>query len=325
MNDSDSLAPIFIVGVPRSGTTLLVTLLGEHPLLSALYETRFLRNLLLHCEKACWFWGDSISRRVASFTGESRVARRFRAECEKFRQKILSFDEWTIDPITGRQTNRDYPSGIHYYREELEGETDRWLKSLVGEPLTEADIYRLAREYVYRLFSAHCGRTNKPHWINKTPGLLRHVCRIPKLFPSARVIHIIRDGRDVACSNLNLPWGPTTVTEAAARWRSLLTLGRRGVDPRVLRYLEIRYENLIQDPVNTLAKILAFLGLEGNPERLLSGYTIHSTRTGVWQAKLGVEERRAFARQAGDMLIALGYEKDRSWIDSSPTIATGVR
>ena len=112
MNNSNSFAPTFIVGVPRSGTTLLGTLLGEHPLLSALYETKFLRNLLLHCEKACWFWGDSLSRRVVSYTREAQIVHRFRSECEKFHQKVLSFDEWTIDPATGRQTNRDFPSGI---------------------------------------------------------------------------------------------------------------------------------------------------------------------------------------------------------------------
>jgi Sulfotransferase family len=317
MNNSDFFAPTFIVGVPRSGTTLLVTLLGEHPLLSALYETKFLRNLLMHCEKACWFLGDSISRKVVSYAGETHVARRFRSECEKFRRKVFSFDEWTTDPATGKQTNRDFPSGICYRREEFEGETDRWLKTLQAGPLTEEDVYRLAREYLNRLFSFHCGRTEKPYWINKTPGLLRHVCRIPKLFPNARVIHIIRDGRDVACSNLNLPWGPTTVPEAAARWRSLLTLGRNGVDPRVLRYLEIRYENLIRDPANTLAEILAFLDLEGNPERLFSLHTIHNTSTGVWKTKLDVKERKAFQRKAGDMLIALGYEKDQSWVDTT--------
>ena len=87
MNNSNSFAPTFIVGVPRSGTTLLVTLLGEHPLLSALYETKFLRNLLLHCEKACWFWGDSLSRRVVSYTREAQIVHRFRSECEKFHQR----------------------------------------------------------------------------------------------------------------------------------------------------------------------------------------------------------------------------------------------
>ena len=316
MNNSNSFAPTFIVGVPRSGTTLLVTLLGEHPLLSALYETKFLRNLLLHCDKACWFWGDSLSRRVVSYTGEAQIVHRFRSECEKFHQKVLSFDEWAIDPATGRQTNRDFPSGIHYWREEFERETDRWLKTLQAGPLTEEDVYRLAREYVYRLFSFHCGRTKKPYWINKTPGLLRYLCRIPKLFPFAQVIHIIRDGRDVACSNLNLPWGPTTVPEAAARWRSLLALGRNGVDPGFVRYLELRYESLIEDPRNTLSTILVFLGLDGDPEKLLSKRAIYNTSTGVWRRRLGAKERKAFARQAGDMLISLGYEKDLSWVDS---------
>ncbi|MGZ8500831.1 MAG: sulfotransferase, partial [Candidatus Binatia bacterium] len=43
------MKPGFIVGVPRSGTTLLINLLGQHPLIAPLYETRFLRNLLVLC------------------------------------------------------------------------------------------------------------------------------------------------------------------------------------------------------------------------------------------------------------------------------------
>jgi hypothetical protein len=38
-----SFAPAFIFGVPRSGTTVLVNLVGSHPLVAPLYKTRFLR------------------------------------------------------------------------------------------------------------------------------------------------------------------------------------------------------------------------------------------------------------------------------------------
>ena len=62
--------------------------------------------------------------------------------------------------------------------------------------------------------------------------------------------------------------------------------------------------------------ILVFLGLDGDPEKLLSKRAIYNTTTGVWRRRLSAKEKEAFARQAGDMLISLGYEKDLSWVDS---------
>jgi hypothetical protein len=51
MEKKDSTtAPTFVVGVGRSGTTLLVNLLGSHRSMAPIYETSFIKNLLSLCE-----------------------------------------------------------------------------------------------------------------------------------------------------------------------------------------------------------------------------------------------------------------------------------
>jgi len=201
--------PVFIVGVPRSGTTLLINLLATHTLLAPIYETRFLRNLLFICEDIS-SWNQSMFGKVP-LIGDAFVRSRLRASCEKFRKKIISFGVTPPDPQSDRQPYESFPFGhgcILYSLEELAQETMRWLTQVQSGPLSSDDVYRTARDFVERLFALHCARLNRPRWVNKTPGLLNYLHLLAKLFPGARCINIIRDGRDVAVSNLSLSWGP---------------------------------------------------------------------------------------------------------------------
>jgi hypothetical protein len=306
----------FIVGVPRSGTTLLVNLMGMHPQLAAIYETRFLRNLLLYCEEAAWHWGSSPSRRLLSFFAERWIRPRFADQSERFRQKAIAFDaRRPEDAFTRPRYNLPLgPQSILYTTEDFARETDLWLNTIARGSLSEAAVYESARRYVETLFSIHCARMNKPYWINKTPGLLTYLHCLPKLFPSAKSIHIIRDGRDVAVSTMARPWGAKTVQEAARRWKNLFVTGRKRATLASVNYIEVRYEELVESPGKVLQELFAFLDLHANLDEILSRVQVSRDSVGNWKTKFSHEERRIFGREAGDLLIKLGYEKDETWI-----------
>ncbi|MGH8546852.1 MAG: sulfotransferase, partial [Gammaproteobacteria bacterium] len=224
---SYDIDPIFIVGVGRSGTTMLVNLLGCHPLLSPIYETSFLRNMLLLCEWASWYWGHSLSRSAASVLfGYPRS--RFVEKCKKFQQKGIQFRQIVgskpgpeSKPARGKQKYETFPftgKQLLFPLDALIEESEALSKALQARPLKEEEIYALARSSVDRLFGMHCARATKPYWVNKTPRLLLCLELLPKLYPSAKCIHIVRDGRDVATSFRTLTWGPKDVREAARRW-----------------------------------------------------------------------------------------------------------
>ena len=101
------------------------------------------------------------------------------------------------------------------------------------------------------VFSHWAIRQGKQRYGDKTPGYLAELALIAALFPEARIVHLIRDGRDVALSysdELGVP-----VVNAIRLWRSRVRAGREA--GRALgdaRYREIRYEDLVADPDTTL-------------------------------------------------------------------------
>ena len=107
----------------------------------------------------------------------------------------------------------------------------------------------------------------------KTPDYVRHLPLLHALFPWVRSVHIIRDGRDVALSALEWAregkgpgrmalWREEPVAVCALWWRWQVRTGRQDAESlRPGSYLEVRYENLVEGPEETLRSITDFLQL----------------------------------------------------------------
>jgi hypothetical protein len=321
MGKADSnLTPAFVVGVGRSGTTLLVNLLGSHPSLSPIYETSFVKNLLSLCEWSCWFWSKSWSRR-ASGVLPGYVEHLFKIRCEKYRRKCDEFkriqerSKKNAAAPGRRQAYESFPfqdERILFSTTDLIKEADELTRALQARPLTDGEVYGLARAGLDRLFESHCARAGKPYWVNKTPRLLLRPDLLGKLYPNAKCIHIVRDGRDVAASFRTLSWGPKNIATAARRWKNRLA-ARKRIDSARLHYMELHYEDLIRSPEETLDRVLKFLGLPSGAGDILKSFNVYDHRVGAWRDRLGPAEKKIFDREAGDLLIELGYEQDHSW------------
>ena len=183
-------------------------------------------------------------------------------------------------------------------------------------------------EAVSAAFGAYARVNGKSRWGDKTPRYVEHIELIAGLFPGARFIHLVRDGRNVALSYANVPFGPKTVGKAAALWRSRVIAGREGgMALGGERYLEIRYEDLVEDPAGETKDICEFLDLTFDPGMLdyterargsvlprASMYNPHVTeppQTNVrsWQDSMPPEQVEIFEAVAGDALSLLAYER----------------
>jgi predicted protein tyrosine phosphatase len=188
-----------------------------------------------------------------------------------------------------------------------------------------------AGDAISAVFEAYAERVGKPRWGDKTPMYMRHLDLIERLFPDARYVHLVRDGRDAALSFLEMPEGtftrtwarPTTPAQFACLWAREVgdarELGRR-VGTR--RYHELRYEELVAEPERTVAAVCAFADIPFDPEMLGYAETVdvsdkpHQQRLrrpptpGVrsWRKDMSPDDVVAFEAIAGDVLRKSGYE-----------------
>jgi hypothetical protein len=155
--------------------------------------------------------------------------------------------------------------------------------------------------------------------VERTPWHAYHLDLIGAVYPDAAVVHIVRDGRDVARSLLSQPWGPTTMADAAEEWRSAVDAARADA-PGLARYREVRYEELLADPGDRLPELYRWLGLDDRdevvrPALIEAGVRFNTDERrpevghGKWRSELSALDQRTFDRVAGSMLESLSYER----------------
>jgi Sulfotransferase family len=185
--------------------------------------------------------------------------------------------------------------------------------------------YATAITAPHKLYAAKRG---KSRWGDKTPRYVEEIPLLARLFPDSRFIHVIRDGRNVALSYADVPFGPKTFGQAAALWRDRVRAGMR--DGRPLgpdRYQEIHYERLVTDVEAETKALCDFLGVEFDPEILdyaektrpdvlprAKAYNPNVTSKPIanvrsWQEAMSPREIAVFEAIAGDTLEELGYER----------------
>ncbi|MGH8873978.1 MAG: sulfotransferase family protein [Acidimicrobiia bacterium] len=195
----------------------------------------------------------------------------------------------------------------------------------------EATTFAGAVRLIFALYAAEQG---KQRYGDKTPGYISHLPLLAGLFPEARFVHVIRDGRDVALSYLEQRFGPRNVTEAAIYWRTRVRRGRAAgsrLGPE--QYREVRYEALIAEPQATVAELCSFLELvpvegmleyfDDAPRLLAQTYDPEAHRSialpltrGLrdWRNQMSAEDVVAFEALAGDLIDELEYERGFSRI-----------
>lgn len=141
----------------------------------------------------------------------------------------------------------------------------------------------------------------------------KHFDRLLRIWPEARFVHLLRDGRDVARSCIGMGWagnvwhGAGRWIEAEALWDGLQTR----IDPA--RRMELGYEELIRNPERELARVCAFLGTDFDAGMLDyskdSSYERPDPKLiGQWKKKLSPDELALLEARIGPLLRRKGYE-----------------
>jgi len=210
-----SIAPVFVLGCPRSGTTLLYDMLLSAGGFAVYLAESNVFNLL------ATRFGDLKSR-----TNRERLLRAW-GQSKLFR-------------ATGLE------------RPNLE-------KRILNECRHSGDFLRIVMDEM-------AIQQGMKRWAENSPESILHLPLIKKLLPDALVIHIIRDGRDVAMSLGKLdyvrpfPWQERqSLIGAGAYWAWIVQNGRSFGKALGSDYLEVHFEDLIASPQKSLDRIGAFI------------------------------------------------------------------
>lgn len=269
----------FLVGCPRSGTTLLRAMLDSHSQMAVPGESHFIPTLVAARDRYDADGRLDVERFVTDLSAHPR------------------FERWELSTSDVRAALLRRP------------------------PLVLADAVR-------RLYGLYAAARGKPRFADKTPDYVLQVPLLAAEFADAVFVHIIRDGRDVALSLVDVDWGVPTIGAAAEMWSSYVAAGRRtGRALGAERYVEVRYEDLVAHPERELRTLCSFLELRYE-DRMLAYHeradlvrrpvlspTSHqrlslppTTRMRDWRTELAPADVATFASLAGDLLDDLGYQ-----------------
>jgi hypothetical protein len=174
---------------------------------------------------------------------------------------------------------------------------------------------------------------NVGRWAVYDPDNVLHSERVKKDIPNALFVHIIRDGRDIALSLKKmggfapLPWDRSetnSLVATALYWEWMVRHGRAVGRLFPADYLEIRYEDLVTNPREALARVGGFIGHDLDYDRIQraglgrlsetnSSFREEESKAeihplGRWKQRLSAESVAAIEGTVGDCLEENGYQ-----------------
>ncbi len=210
------------------------------------------------------------------------------------------------------------------------------------------DASETYQQLVAGLYDLYARKRNKRLGGEKTPDYVRRLGLLHALFPAAKLIHLVRDGRDVALSLMGwatsgkgpgrIPlWNENRIAVCALWWSWMVTEARRQaaqIDPTA--YLEVRYEELVSQPATTLGTICEFLEIDASEQ--MANYHLGKSRArgglsaksawlapqqGLrdWRRDMASEQVQLFETLASDALREFGYQR-QTQIVSNRILAT---
>jgi hypothetical protein len=279
---------VFIGGTGRSGTHALARLIGHHSRFADVpIEARF------HCNK-----------RGMPDLLEGRITR------AAYVAKLRGF-WWHRVRVDGR------PRGLY----NLMREADFEAAVAAFEAGYGDDPIRACRRLVLDLLGGVAERAGKPGLVEMSSHNVKEAQTLLRLFPDARILHALRDGRDSAASVTGKTWGPSSVGSAIDWWANRLREIERGVRGEedgagysipADRFRVVLLDDLVgPDRERTYTGLLEFLGVDDEPglrAYFESSVNAEAANAGRWRADLGPAARLRAGRRYRRTVAALERE-----------------
>lgn len=281
----------FIVGRPRSGTTLLLTILDANP------------HVLIPVE-----W-PVISKLLPKYRHISY-----------FSKEILS--EF-INDIENCRFHNHYGYKDMNFRHEVIRE-----KILACPPdITFNHLISIVYSHYQSLFE----KKEILALGDKNPVASRQIKDLLLTFPEAKFIHISRDYRDHTVSMINAGFGQKNIPLIVYRWNKYQQILLKAYRKHPGRFLRLKYEDMVDNPEKWIRQICEFINIPYYPQmldfhknkldslypkdlskkyQLSLAQAINKGRTGIWQGKFSNQELKIMDFLAGKMADEYGYSRN---------------
>jgi len=183
------------------------------------------------------------------------------------------------------------------------------------------------KEFIFKTVSIYrdtiARKDSADIWIDHTPANVNKIDILLNIYPNAKIIHIIRDGRAVALSHKKVKWGKDYMPDMARFWISRVASGLAAECRYPDSVISIKYEDIVTDTENSLKRISNFIGIEYEDSMIeangfilpeytkeqhkLVGKRADSSRVNRWREELTQREIEIFEHYAKDILRILGY------------------
>lgn len=232
LHRNENIAPFFVIGSGRCGTTLFRRLIQAQGNTYVPPENWSLGRCISQFHRYAWSmqWKDMVDLQVATLSHRSH--------------------HWFDTP----------PRPLVRRLHDLE-ENKRSLAAIIDAS--------------YRYHAEMNDRTPE-RWGDNSPGSVFSAELIAEVFPDAKFIHFLRDGVDVIGSWINYAPYKDDLEGSAQKWTWSVRKARDFMDKYPSKAIEVRYEELVSEPVKEMRRICSFLDHPFTPSRLEEGSAIDS-------------------------------------------------
>ena len=299
----------FVLGSGRCGSTLVTELIARHP------DVGFISNVddKLARLDLKGRWNNALFARSDERDPSLRPFRDRRRALERGRLRVAPSEGWLV--------------------------LEKQISSIFPQPcrdLTAQDAMPWLQKRIADFFDSRIEAQGKPAFVHHLTGWPRSGL-LRSVYPEARFVHVVRDGRSVANSWLQMGWwdgyrgpdnwylGPLSradqaeweeaersfVVLAGLGWRILMNAieEARALVPEE-QWLDVRLEDFMDDPRGRTEQVLDFLGLEWTPqyEAGFAKHTFQASRGVAWKRDLSEADIAALERTIAKPLAAYGYD-----------------
>src|SRR5258707_5476562 len=262
--------PIFVVGSPRSGTSILAWCLGHHPNIFPVPESNWMGDFAVNVAKS---YQVGAARGILSILSAMDISRdEFFSHIGRSVNSLVLKHRCDLDRKRLIIAVQRLLKERGFYLGEVTGEFDAATSAAIRQ-------YEIADETLYSdlvdsVRTAASDSECKTRWVDQTPQYSFHICGLRKLFPDALFIHIVRDVTSVVRSMLNFHRIARTQLvaneeEAYKYWLRTVRACMKAEEaygPRVV--YRLRYAALVENSESTLRSLLDFVGEPYSPQCL---------------------------------------------------------